>query len=139
MHRFYCPQSDFSTKEVVITDKNELHHLGDVLRLKKGDRIGLFNDKNQEASGTILSNNAQKVCVHISSVQKIKTQWPSIILACAVPHKGKFELIIEKTTELGVDEIIPLKTKRTEIVLNEERRIKKNCLLHRTRRGFHPR
>lgn len=125
MHRFYCPQSDFSTQEVVITDKNELHHLRDVLRLKKGDRIGLFNDKNEEAGGTIVSSHAQKVCVHISAVQKMKPQGPSIILACAVPHKGKFELIIEKTTELGVDEIIPLKTQRTQIALNKERQIKK--------------
>ena len=44
-----------------------------------------------------------------------------IILACAPPKKGKFEFIIEKCTELGVDEIIPLKTKRTEVIFREDR------------------
>ena len=42
-------------------------------------------------------------------------------MACAPPKKGKFEFIIEKCTELGVDEIIPLKTKRTEVVFTEDK------------------
>lgn len=46
---------------------------------------------------------------------------PVIVLACAIPKKSKFELIIEKATELGVDEIIPLKTKRTEMELKGDR------------------
>lgn len=46
---------------------------------------------------------------------------PVIVLACAIPEKSKFELIIEKATELGVDEIIPLKTKRTEMKLKGDR------------------
>lgn len=46
---------------------------------------------------------------------------PVIILACAIPGKSKFELIIEKATELGVDEIIPLKTKRAEMELRGDR------------------
>ncbi len=44
-----------------------------------------------------------------------------IILACAPPKKGKFEFIIEKCTELGVDEIIPLKTKRTQVIFSADR------------------
>ncbi|MBI5024069.1 MAG: RNA methyltransferase [Candidatus Omnitrophica bacterium] len=47
------------------------------------------------------------------SVRKDKPDLPVIVLACAIPEKSKFELIIEKAAELGVDEIIPLKTKRT--------------------------
>ena len=125
MHRFYCPQSEFSSTEVVITDKKELHHLHDVLRLKKGDPVCLFNDKNEEARGIILASSPQKVRVQIRSVEKIKPPLPSIILACAIPRKGKFERIIEKATELGVDEIIPLKTQRTEIKINNERTPKK--------------
>ncbi len=46
---------------------------------------------------------------------------PVIVLACAIPEKSKFEWIIEKATELGVDEIVPLKTKRTEMELKGDR------------------
>jgi 16S rRNA (uracil1498-N3)-methyltransferase len=48
-----------------------------------------------------------------------------VTLACAMPKKSKFETIIEKATELGVDEIIPLATKRTEVILKGERAARK--------------
>ena len=44
-----------------------------------------------------------------------------VILACAIPKKAKFEFIVEKCTELGVDEIIPMCTKRTEFRGDDER------------------
>ena len=49
-----------------------------------------------------------------------------ITLACAMPKKAKFETIIEKCTELGVDRIVPLATERTEFVVEGERADKKN-------------
>ena len=51
----------------------------------------------------------------------MKRTGAKIILACAPPKKGKFEFIIEKCTELGIDEIIPLKTKRTEVVFKDDK------------------
>ena len=60
------------------------------------------------------------MCVSKRS-RRMKRVDAKIILACAPPKKGKFEFIIEKCTELGVDEIIPLKTKRTEVIFKEER------------------
>ena len=55
MHRFYCPEADFSSKNIPITDKDELHHLRDVLRLKKNDTVYLFDGKGKEASGKLLA------------------------------------------------------------------------------------
>ena len=121
MHRFYCPQSDFSGKTVFITDKNELHHLRTVLRLKKNDTVQLFDGKGKEASGTLYAITPQKAEVRILSVRSITHIKPLLILACALPKKSKFELIVEKATELGVDEIIPLKTARTEILIEGAR------------------
>ena len=125
MHRFYCPEADLSSKHILITSKNELHHLRDVLRLRKNARVYLFDGKGREASGNLLSVTSQKVEVEICSVKKSKRKNPLLILACALPKKSKFEFIIEKATELGVDEIIPLKTQRTEINLNHNRLVKK--------------
>ncbi len=121
MHRFYCPQSDLQNLEVTITDAKELHHLRSVLRLRKGDPLTIFNNQGEEATGRIASIQPAKATVTVESVHKNKPELPIIILACAVPKKSKFEVIIEKATELGVDEIIPLKTKRTEMELKGER------------------
>ena len=125
MHRFYCPEADFARQQISITNKEELHHLKDVLRLKKDANVCLFNGQGKEASGKILSVSSQKAEVEILSVKECKPNRPRFILACALPKKSKFEWIIEKATELGVDEIIPLNTKRTEINLKGDRLVSK--------------
>jgi len=55
---------------------------------------------------------------------------PVIILACAIPKESEFELIIERATELGADEIIPLRTKRTEMDLKGDRLAKMIARYH---------
>lgn len=121
MHRFYCPDIAFDNPQIIIADAKELHHLRDVLRLKKGDALMIFNQKGEEAAGRIDGIHPEKVTVAIESVRQDTLDFPVIILACAIPKRSKFEWIIEKATELGVDEIIPLKTKRTEIGLKGDR------------------
>jgi len=121
MYRFYCPDADFSKSPVVITDIHEIHHIKDVLRLKKGSLIQIFNAKFQQADTVIEEIKESAIYVRLQSIKQSGEQQPHIILACAPPKKGKFEFIIEKCTELGVDEIIPLKTKRTEVVFTEDK------------------
>jgi len=125
MHQFYCPDADFSSNEIVITERDELHHLRNVLRLKNKDKIHVFDGKGREGSGILIAVTPRKATVQIDSIKEYKRKAPLIILACALPKKSKFESIIEKATELGVDEIIPLKTQRTEVQLTETRRSKK--------------
>ncbi len=121
MHRFYDPSLNLFQSQITLSDPNEIHHLRSVLRLKKGDTIVLFNGKGEEAEGEIIAMDAKRVEVKVEKLKKIEKRGPAIILACAIPKRGKFELIIEKATELGVDEIIPLKTERSEIHLKDER------------------
>jgi len=122
MHRIYCPQNDFQ-QEVLITNKNELHHLRNVLRFKKNDAVQLFNGKDREALGIIHEISPTNTTVKITEVRSFVPSAPVIVLACALPKRGKFETIIEKTTELGVDEIIPLATHRSEVRLKEGDRL----------------
>ncbi len=121
MYRFYCPNADFSKSSVVIDDPHEIHHIKDVLRLKKGSLIQIFNAKSQQADAVVEQINEAAIQVLVKTVKHNEETQAKIILACALPKKGKFEFIIEKCTELGVDEIIPLKTKRTEVVFKEDK------------------
>ena len=121
MHRFYCPNTDFSPQKITISNPGEIHHLKNVLRMKQGDQVSLFNGQGDEVTGVIENMNALQVQVQITQRHEKKCSAVSIILACAVPKKSKFETIIEKCTELGVDEIIPMRTARTEVILKEER------------------
>jgi len=130
MHRFYCPQADFASKIIQIVDPQEIHHIKDVLRLKKGSEVCVFNGKSEEALATIQEVGGNAVRLQVRSVRQKgrpfdfaqgKDGKPRIILACAVPKKAKFESILEKATELGVDVLVPLKTKRTEVIFTEDK------------------
>ncbi len=125
-HRFFVPNISFAKDFVLITDPDEIHHIKDVLRLKSGDNIILFNGRGEEACAEIAGFTAKNLEVKIVFHRKNDSSKKfSIVLACAIPKRAKFETIIEKCTELNVDEIIPLKTKRTEIRLDEEKAEKK--------------
>jgi len=116
MHRFFSPNTDLRQNIISITEQTEIHHLRTVLRLKEGDKVRVFNGRGQEASGPILSCRKDLIEVKTESLEsRTGDEKPRIILACAIPKKAKFETIIEKCTELGVTEIIPLMTKRTEV------------------------
>jgi len=121
MYRFYCADADFSKSSVIIHDRHEIHHIKDVLRLKKGSVIQILNSKSQQADVTIEMINETMIQAAVKTIKQNENTGTKIILACAPPKKGKFEFIIEKCTELGVDEIIPLKTKRTEVVFAEDK------------------
>ena len=93
-----------------------------VLILKENQKIQLFDGNGTEANGVLVSVSPKQALVQIDSFKTFSQKGPSITLACAIPKKSKFELIIEKATELGVNEIIPLVTKRTEVNFTESRR-----------------
>lgn len=127
MHRFFCPDADFTAGTAEITDKKELHHLKNVLRLKEGGKVVIFDGKGKEAEGTITSIKQDRVQLSLKNIRGESAKRLSVILACAIPKKAKFETIIEKCTELGVDEIVPLKTQRSEVHLTGERAVSKSA------------
>lgn len=125
MHRIYAPCADFSQKTVVIHDLSEIHHALDVIRLETGQDVIIFDGNGQEAQGQLIQSDPQSLIVEIDSHRRFVSNRPWITLACAIPKRAKFETIIEKTTELGVDEIIPLITQRTQVRFTQEQAVKK--------------
>lgn len=126
MHRFLSQNTDLNEKTLTINDPKEIHHLSTVLRLKKGSEISIFNGQGEEVLAKVEVLNPQNVQLTIvSPVKKSNGSTVTVTLACAIPKKAKFETIIEKCTELGVDRIIPVMTERTEVRLSDERADKK--------------
>ncbi|MBF0484975.1 MAG: 16S rRNA (uracil(1498)-N(3))-methyltransferase [Candidatus Omnitrophica bacterium] len=120
MHRFFANLKEDS-QNVVIDDADELHHLTHALRLKPGDRVELINGCGLLAEAEILSILKKEARLLVLAVRNAGSpRLPRIILACAIPKKSRFEDIIDKCTQLGVDEIIPMITERTECVLSDK-------------------
>jgi 16S rRNA (uracil1498-N3)-methyltransferase len=127
MHRFYCPNTDFSPQKITISDSTEIHHLKNVLRMKRGEELVIFNGQGEEVRGVIEKMTDTSAEITVLSRRRDKGGKTRVILACAIPKKAKFEFIIEKATELGVDEIIPMQTARTEVVVKGERKERKSA------------
>ncbi len=126
MHRFISPHTDLQSSKLTITDFKEIHHLTHVLRLQTGSEITIFNGHGEEAGARIDTITPRRISLtRISPVKNSAAGGVTLTLACAIPKKAKFETIIEKCTELGVDRIIPVITERTEVRLNDERQEKK--------------
>ncbi|MBF0619157.1 MAG: 16S rRNA (uracil(1498)-N(3))-methyltransferase [Candidatus Omnitrophica bacterium] len=115
MNRFVAPDLTLSSREIVLKDSEEVHHAFHVLRVREGDTAEFVSGNGVLAEGRIVSVGKSRLTaevVHCAVVEKPGS--PSIILACALPKRAKFEMILEKAVELGVDGVVPLITARTE-------------------------
>ncbi|OIO32830.1 MAG: hypothetical protein AUJ70_04680 [Candidatus Omnitrophica bacterium CG1_02_40_15] len=117
--RFYVPpDSIFPDKNIIeIKDKSEAHHIRDVMRLKKGDDVNIFDGKGREFSCFIEEVKRDAVIIKIKEAKSFVGEGfkpsPTITLYQAIPKKTKMDFIVEKAVELGVSQIVPIITDRT--------------------------
>jgi len=124
LYQFRIPK-DLNTDSLEILGK-EAHHIANVLRLKEGTTVGLFDGFGYKAIGSILSVTSDRVLVELTNDRVANTEPPvEITLYQALPKKDKLELIIQKATELGVTNIVPIITKRTIVNIDGEKSKKK--------------
>ncbi len=118
MHRFYIPAESWNPAALALTGA-EAHHCRNVLRLKQGDEVVLFNGRGAELAAEIVSERAAEV--HLRKLSE--TQTPplpcQITLAQAIPKGKNMDLIVQKAVEIGAAEIAPLISERTIIHLDE--------------------
>ena len=113
MSRFYVPKESIKGKIITITG-DEAHHILDVMRLKVLDKVVSFDGTGKEYTGFIKDVRPKSLTVEIVETRKTpKRALAAITLIQAIPKKDKMDYIVEKSTELGVNSIIPIITERT--------------------------
>lgn len=112
MHRLFCQSCEISEGKIIIADKSKAHHLKDVLRLRQNDKVSVCDEKGnvydciiRDLSGAVELDIKEK---HSASLKK----GPTLTIACAIPKKAKFDEIVDKLTQIGVDKIVPIETER---------------------------
>ena len=119
MSRFFTSPESVGEKSIRITDQNDIHHITKVLRLKIGDKIDISDSDKWEYETEISYMDKDYVEAIIIDRQKFANEPRSkVTLFQGVPKQGKMELIIQKTVELGVYEIVPVFTDRTVVTDN---------------------
>ena len=101
------------TADKITIGGNDARHLAYSLRAKRGCKItGVDRNGNSAELELIDFDRAQIMARRVSEIQKVAVE-KKIILADCLPKQNRFETIIEKATELGVDKIEPLISERT--------------------------
>src|SRR5882762_8175798 len=121
--RFYAPPGAFSSKlESVTLASDEARHLRDVLRLKPGDESYVFDGAGKEFQCRVEKSGRDTAQLKvISEVEPARPESPlQLTLAVALLKGEKFDLVVQKATELGVARVVPVITKHADIRLRDE-------------------
>jgi 16S rRNA (uracil1498-N3)-methyltransferase len=123
--RIYHPTPLAVNQAIELTAEAQ-HHLRNVLRAQSGDAVILFNGDGHDYLATIACINKKQVIAQIHSTEQRNTQSPlKIHLAQSINRGDKMDFVIQKATELGVHDIIPIISEYGNVKLNEERWEKK--------------
>jgi 16S rRNA (uracil1498-N3)-methyltransferase len=103
----YTPPGTLST-DLIVLSPEESHHLARVLRVEVGQEMTLFDGQGTRAEGFVDAVTKKEVTVRITTRETIPPPAVEITLIQAICKPDRFELILQKATELGVRHIQPV-------------------------------
>ncbi len=120
--RFYAPPSAFDLNfENLSLASDEARHLRDVLRLQPGDDVYVFDGAGREFHCRL--ERSERHAAQLKVVEQVEPARPEsplkLTLAVALLKGEKFDLVVQKATELGVVRIVPLLTQHADIRLRD--------------------
>jgi 16S rRNA (uracil1498-N3)-methyltransferase len=120
MRRFYASKENFDGEKITLS-LEETRHLRDVLRLRAGDVVRVFDGCGREFSCEI-ENIGKKESV-LKILEEVAPSAPvsnlDLTLAVALLKGEKFDLVVQKAVELGVKTFVPVMTKRVDVKLKD--------------------
>jgi len=119
--RFFVEGEPLKPGERLITGKRA-HHLTRVLRLAVGEPVMLFEGSGREFPAEIVEVGRQLVRLKVRAGKRVDRESPlSLMLALGLSRPSIMDLIVQKVTELGVHEIVPVQTERAQGWLSGEK------------------
>jgi 16S rRNA (uracil1498-N3)-methyltransferase len=112
--RFYCPNSPHAGR--VRLGVAESRHLSRVCRLGAGDHVEVFDGHGRAMLCEVAGVSEDSVELLVLEDLPPNNPALNVTLASAVPKARRFDWLVEKATELGVERLIPLVTARSVVV-----------------------
>ena len=115
----------------LILEKEDAHYLKNVMRLREGDNVFLFNSKDGEFKGEIISSDKKNTKVKlISKIENINKPG-KISLIFSLIKSSKLDYLIQKCTEVGVKSFVPVISEKSVVknfnIKRTEKIIKESC------------
>lgn len=122
MYQFFVEPHQIVDKKVYITGK-DVNHIKNVLRMKIGEELAINNGVDgKEYRCGIVAFQEEQIELELRFIKEDALELPcKVYLFQGLPKGDKMELIIQKSVELGVHEIIPVSTKRAVVKLDDKK------------------
>jgi len=115
LHRFHRP-GPLDVGASLVLEGDEVHHAVKVRRLKVNEMIELFDGKGRGVTARVTGVGRDRLEAEVvEAVSESREPTRTIELALSLIHNDRFELVLQKGTELGVSAFIPLESARSEI------------------------
>ncbi|MGQ9470846.1 MAG: RsmE family RNA methyltransferase [Candidatus Aminicenantales bacterium] len=122
LHHFFVRQENINFPRAIIKGP-ENHHLYRVLRLRKGEKVRIFNENNELFAGIVEEASPGQTVVLLEKTIDPTTAQPlnvALIVAQACLKAKQMDWLIKRLTELRIASFIPLLTRRTVVRLERE-------------------
>ncbi len=113
-YRLARPES-LASGQLLQLSGNEAHYALNVLRLKAGDRIALFNPAQGEFAAALVGRDKRTATFEIAEKLRAPENGTGLMVCFAPIKGGRLETIIEKATELGADILQPVLMQRSVV------------------------
>ncbi len=121
MYHFFAEHENIHDTYIEIVG-SDVNHLKNVLRFKEGDNLLISSGDNVDYICHISEMYDDKIIALIDSIDNVgKELLSKVYLFQGLPKGDKMELIIQKMTELGVHQIIPVAMKRSVVKLDSKK------------------
>lgn len=127
MDRFFTPKKNINLEQnTCIIEGEDVKHISKVLRCKENDKLEVCDMDNNEYICEIKEINKDNILLDIIEKVNIKRESNlKVKLYQGMPKGTKMELILQKLTEIGVDEIVLVQTKRSVTKIDNKKEDKK--------------
>jgi len=122
MHQFFVNPDQIAGNRVYITGK-DVNHIKNVLRMKPGEELAVKSGTDaREYRCAIAEFQDERIELELRFVKEDALELPcKVYLFQGLPKADKMELIVQKSVELGVYEIIPVRTRRAVVKLDDKK------------------
>ena len=119
MHRFFIAPENWNSCALTLAGA-EAHHARDVLRMRVGERVVLFNGRGHEITAEIVDVGVDEIALRKLHEAETPPLQCRIVLGQAIPKGKSMDLIVQKAVEIGASEIAPIISDRTIVQVDSE-------------------
>jgi 16S rRNA (uracil1498-N3)-methyltransferase len=114
VHRFYVPPETIRGARVHLPSETAVQ-IARVLKLRRGEQIALFDGSGREWTAALAAVSDRAVSAQLTGERRPDVELPCVITICqALIKPERFEVVLQKGTELGASRFVPLVTARVQ-------------------------